>query len=66
MLVGYVSDERFVALSDVLFEFRGQGDVVTARSSASGAVYADISPGDYEVILGRDGYGSKIVKAQIR
>ena len=61
MLVGYVSNERYVALPDVMFEFRGQDGVVTARSTISGAVYADISAGDYEVVLGRDGYGSKIV-----
>ncbi len=61
MLVGYVSNERYVAIADVLFEFRGEGGIVTARSTISGAVYADVSPGDYEVVLGRDGYGSKIV-----
>lgn len=61
MLVGYVSNERYVALADVLFEFRGSDGVVTARSTISGAVYADVASGDYEVVLGRDGYGSKIV-----
>jgi len=62
MLVGYVSNERYVAVADVLFEFRGQAGVVVARSTVSGAVYADISPGKYEVVLGRDGFGSKIVE----
>lgn len=66
MLVGYVSNERYVALGDVLFEFRGADGVVTTRSSISGAVYADIAPGEYEVVLGRDGYGSKIVHMQAR
>lgn len=66
MLVGYVSNERYVALGDVLFEFRGRGGVVTARSSISGAVYADVTPGEYEVVLGKDGYGSKIVRMQAR
>jgi hypothetical protein len=66
MLIGYVSNERFVALGDVLFEFRGQGRVVAARSHISGAVYADIPPGEYEVVLGRDGYGSRIVTMQVR
>lgn len=65
MLVGYVSNERFVAISDVLFEFRGTEHVITARSTISGAVYADISPGAYQVVLGREGYGSKIVSVQI-
>lgn len=66
MLVGYVSNERFVAVSDVLFEFRGLDGVVTARSSISGAVYADILPGKYTVVLGRDGYGSKIVAIEVQ
>jgi len=61
MLVGYVSNERYVALSDVMFEFRLERNVITARSTISGAVYADVSPGQYEVVLGKDGFGSKII-----
>ena len=64
MLVGYISDERYVALPDILFEFRGPDGVTTARSTVSGAVYADIAPGAYEVVLGGRGYGSKIVQMQ--
>jgi N,N-dimethylformamidase len=68
MLVGYVSDERYVALSDVLLEFEKQpqgrgGSAVApsieARSRASGAVYADLERGDYRVTLQRPGYGAK-------
>jgi hypothetical protein len=66
MLVGYVSNERYVAVPEVLFEFRGEQGVVAARSSISGAVYADIPPGQYEVVLGREGYGSKIVSMEVR
>ena len=66
MLIGYVSNERYVALGDVLFEFRGTEGVTVTRSTISGAVYADIAPGTYEVILGRDGYGSKIVQMQVK
>jgi len=66
MLVGYVSNERFVAISDVQFEFRGEHGVTLARSSISGAVYADIGPGKYEVVFGRDGFGSKIVSIEVR
>ncbi|MFT5326501.1 MAG: N,N-dimethylformamidase [Planctomycetaceae bacterium] len=66
MLVGYVSNERYVALSDILFEFRGTDGVVTARSSISGAVYAEIETGDYEVVFGGDGFGSKIVQMRAR
>lgn len=66
MHVGYVSNERYVALADVLLEFRGSAGVMTTRSSISGAVYADIEPGEYEVVLGKPGYGSKIVSVTVR
>ena len=33
MLVGYVSDERYLALADVLFEFTSERGVVSARSA---------------------------------
>ena len=66
MLVGYVSNERYVALPDVLLEFRAsEGEVTTARSTISGAIYAELSPGPYQVVLGRDGYGSKIVDIDV-
>ncbi|WZP00136.1 carboxypeptidase-like regulatory domain-containing protein [Isosphaeraceae bacterium EP7] len=61
MLVGYVSDERYVALPDVLLEFEGPSIVgsVEARSRATGAVYADVPPGTYRVTLSKAGFGSK-------
>ena len=66
MLIGYVSDERYVALPDTLLEFTGPaGDVVQARSGASGAVYADLSPGPWGVVLARQGYGSKRVSISV-
>ena len=40
MLLGYVSDERYVALSDVLLEFEQGGRSIEARSRATGAVHA--------------------------
>ena len=51
MLIGYVSDERYVAVPEVLCEFIGAGGSYEARSRASGAVYADLDPGTYEVVL---------------
>jgi hypothetical protein len=66
MLIGYVSNERYVALPDVLFEFRGPQGIVTTRSTISGAVYVDVLPGEYQVVLGKDGYGSKIVHMEVR
>jgi hypothetical protein len=66
MLVGYVSDENFAALADVQLEFQETGALpVVCRSSASGAVYADLKPGNYEVCLARPGFGSKRVRHQI-
>ena len=39
MLIGYVSDERFVALADVLLEFQRDGQTVTiVRSTPFDAV----------------------------
>ncbi|MCA9176164.1 MAG: carboxypeptidase regulatory-like domain-containing protein [Planctomycetales bacterium] len=65
MLIGYVSDERYVALGDVLLEFRGASGVTAARSNISGAVYANIPPGRYRVAIGRDGFGSKLVDVDV-
>lgn len=63
MLIGYVSDESYAALPEVLFEFRGAGaGSVVTRSTPSGAVHADLPPGDYEVCLSKPGYGSKRVQ----
>jgi N,N-dimethylformamidase len=66
MLVGYVSDEYYAALPDVLVEFRSaDGSRFSTRSSSSGAVVADLTPGDYEVCLNKAGYGSKRSKVSV-
>jgi len=62
MLVGYVSDERYVALPDVLIEFDGDPGVFTTRSTASGAVRLDLPPGSYRVALQKPGFGAKLVR----
>src|SRR5262245_13142345 len=63
MLIGYVSDERYVALADVLLEFISpSGDSYEARSRASGSVHADVPPGEYRVVLQKPGFGSKAVR----
>ena len=55
MLIGYVSDERYLALHDVSLEFLRDGDsVARVRSSPRGAVVAELPPGDYTVELARD------------
>lgn len=66
MLIGYVSDERFVALADVMLEFQYAGQLAAVvRSTPRGAVYADVPPGDYQVTLVKDGYGSKSVNLTV-
>lgn len=64
-LIGYVSDENYVALPDVLLEFENDSLSIETRSRATGAIYADLKPGNYRVTLHKDGYGSKHVDLEI-
>jgi hypothetical protein len=60
MLIGYVSDERYAALADVLLEFTNdRGESWEARSRASGSAHAELPPGEYVVTLSKAGYGAK-------
>jgi hypothetical protein len=60
LFIGYVSDERFVALADVLVEFDRDGRTVAeARSTARGRINAELPPGHYRVTFHKDGFGSK-------
>jgi N,N-dimethylformamidase len=62
MLIGYVSDEDYVAVADALLDFEQDGRHITSvRSTARGAVFSDIKPGPYRVTLVKAGYGSKRV-----
>lgn len=61
ILVGYVSDEKYVALPNVLLEFQRDGRSVEARSRATGAVYAAVEPGEWRVTLQHPGFGAKSV-----
>ena len=65
MLIGYVSDDRYVALADVLLEFESEGGSVETRSRATGAVYAALPPGSYKVTLCKQGYGAKSVAVTV-
>jgi hypothetical protein len=65
MLIGYVSDERYVALADVVMEFTtADGKSFEARSRASGAVHVDLpaNVAALVVTLQKPGYGSKRVR----
>lgn len=60
MLIGYVSDEKFVALPEVLLEFvSSEGRSWEARSRATGSVHVELPSGEYRVTLCKPGYGSK-------
>jgi hypothetical protein len=65
MLIGYVSDERYVALPGVQVEFESDSMSLEVRSRASGAIHADLPAGRYRVTLARDGYGSKRVEMSV-
>jgi N,N-dimethylformamidase len=60
MLIGYVSDERYSALPDVVLEFVDDcGESWEARSRATGSVHVDLPPRTYSVTMQRAGYGAK-------
>jgi hypothetical protein len=62
MLLGYVSDERYVALADVLLEFtNARGESWEVRSRASGSVFCNLPPDSYGVTLQKPGFGAKLV-----
>jgi N,N-dimethylformamidase len=66
MLLGYVSDEKYVAIADVVIELLDStGRSWETRSRATGAVHADVPPGRYEVVLVKTGFGSKRVTLDI-
>lgn len=65
MLVGYVSDERYLALDGASFLFENETGSVEAHSQANGAVNADLQPGQYKVTLRKDGYGAKSVQMTV-
>src|SRR6185437_5858031 len=69
MLIGYVSDERYVALPDVLVDFQSiqdaQTEPVETRSRATGALYANLAAGEYLVTLSKAGFGSKRVRMHV-
>ena len=61
MLIGYVSDEQYLAVSGALIELQGNGYRVDVISNVRGAIYAAIPAGTYRVALNKEGYGGKTV-----
>lgn len=66
-LIGYVSDEWYLALCDVQVQFCRHGEThAVVRSAPTGAVYAELDAGTYEVVLAKEGYGSKRTTISVR
>src|SRR5436190_17982724 len=66
MLIGYVSDENYLGIPDVAIEFEQDGKfVASTHSTASGAVHAEIAPGNYRVTLAKPVCGSIRCAAQV-
>ena len=52
MRIGYVSDERYVALADVAIEFiDARGGSWETRSRASGSIHAELPAGELQSLL---------------
>ena len=66
MLIGFVSDDRYVVVPEVSLLFERNGTHVSTRSLADGSVRVEIEPGDWRVTLNRPGYGAKVVELRIR
>lgn len=67
MLIGYVSDERYVALADVAVEFEHAGKTVAICSSTPrGGIFTELDPGCYRVTLVKSGFGSKSVTMTVQ
>jgi hypothetical protein len=67
LLIGYVSDERYVALDGVGVEFeRENGETVAVvASTPRGKVIADVPPGRYRITLRKSGFGRKAVTVDL-
>lgn len=65
MLIGFVSDEDYAAITDALVEIEGDGPPVLVRSGVTGAVHADVAPGRYRIWLSKEGFGAKSVEVML-
>lgn len=60
MLIGYVSDEHYLALPGVSVDLARNGETVAVtKSTARGAIVIDIEPGEYRVTLAKAGFSAK-------
>ncbi|MBS1814629.1 MAG: carboxypeptidase regulatory-like domain-containing protein [Acidobacteria bacterium] len=67
MIFAYVSDENYLALSGVSAECVNISDGTCREliSSASGALRAELEPGQYRITLAKEGYGAKWVECKL-
>jgi hypothetical protein len=65
MRIGYVSDERYLALPGVWVEVHHAQGIATTQSGASGAIDVEAPPGPCTVLLNLAGYGAKRVQMEI-
>jgi len=65
MLIGYVSDERYLAIPDVAVEFESPAGSWATHSRASGSIHLDLPPGPYRVTLNKPGFGAKRVMMEV-
>jgi len=65
VLVGYVSDEDYLALPGVAVECERDGQSLATTSRASGAIYLDVEPGPWRVTLAKSGYTAKRVEVTL-
>ena len=66
MLIGFVSDDRYVAIPEVSLLFENSRTYHAARSLADGSVRVDLEQGTWKVTLNRPGYGARVVDVEIR
>jgi hypothetical protein len=66
MLIGYVSDENYVAIADAQLEFENGSSLVAVNSRGSGAVHADLAPGRYDVVLSKPGFTAKRLEIDVQ
>lgn len=66
MVIGFVSDENYLALSGVGVEIVQDGETVAVvDSTPRGAIDANVPPGRYELVLAKAGYGPKRIEAEL-
>jgi hypothetical protein len=65
MRIGYVSDERYLALPGVWVEVHHAQGIATTQTSAGGAIDVDAPPGPCTVLLNLAGYGAKRVQMEM-